>query len=695
MSYSSLLLEEGIDSQYMAIITPKRKVTSWVLHSGSVYKSDFDYGYVSRVFTDGSEMVGGSSPSLSANEFYYDFADEILYVRTSGGGDPSSNFVVAHFEIYTATFDKHWYRDPLDNTETQVYWEPIIAKSPSLKATTTDVLFGYLPVQTSSITLNNFEHTFERMIYDSSFNKASIKIYHLLDELDFANIKLVYDGFMSDLSYDQETVTIKCFDRRDIFNEEYRNPSGDESFFNDTDFPSIDPNFKGRPIRKVYGLVDGVVPINIDYKQTEPTTSDNRNWVVQSGQSNIADLSRTCGGGTHTSTRTYINDATGFTIGDSVWFDKGTDEYKTLTDVNYVSNYVEHSALSVTCVDGDLLKRSFVGNITIVQNQEKYYPMFGRDYTSNYSMAADSIGFDFVTGLEANLSLPNTLSTSDPIFCRVYGQTNNVTLGGPALGSDDDQTGNLTNPISILIKLMKELGIQESEINQSSFTSIVSTANKPIGLSIPKNVNDNFPTYKEVFIEIFGSLLLRMFIDNDAKWKASLVSEITGAADKTIEDDEIIRGSFDYNFSYNEILSEIIVQYFYREKDSDTNKQNTYSKVTATSDNAKYLHGIKKQKTFTSLHLREVDAQDLADRLSDIFGERSGELTLKSKNRFFDTLLNDRIQTDRTKLPGFAYDGETINSRKFAVVTTEKSLRDVKILLDDQKGIQDNNSGNW
>ena len=46
-------------------------------------------------------------------------------------------------------------------------------------------------------------------------------------------------------------------------------------------------------------------------------------------------------------------------------------------------------------------------------------------------------------------------------------------------------------------------------------------------------------------------------------------------------------------------------------------------------------------------------------------------------------------------MPGFAFDNETVYSKKFAVMASQKSLREINFLLDDQKGIQDNNSGNW
>lgn len=695
MSYALNLQEEGIDSHYMVVVSPKREVTGWILHSGSVYKVDFDYGFVSQVFVDGTELDEGVSPSLSASEYYYDEDEEILYIRTPTSGNPSSNFVVVSFDFYIATFDKHWHRNPLDDTTTNVYWEPAIERPPNLKAASSEVLFGFMPVQTSSIVITNLEHIFERILYDSSFNRAKIRIYHLLDELEVDNIKLIYDGLMSDVSYDQGSFTVKCFDGQDLLNTEWRNPAG-SSFYTTALFAGLDPSYVNRPIRYVYGMVNGFIPINVDYVAENPTTSDNRDWCVISGQTSINEISETVGGGTHTTTRTYVADASGFLVGDSVWLDRavGSDEYVLLTNVDYISNYIEHAAIASPMVDGDLAKRSFVGNITIVQNNVAYKPLFGRDYSSSLSMAGTTIGFSFSTSLEANLSMPNTLGPADQVFCRVYGRKNDVTLGGPAFGSDDVQTDNLTNPVVILIDLLKKVGISESRINQSSFTSIVSSANKPHGFSLPKTSFDDFPTYKDIIINILTGITTRMFLDSDLKWKVSLLQPM-GASSKTIEDDEILKNSFEYNFEYQDVLSEAIVDYAFRERSDDIKIFSSISsKASSTSDVARYLHGVNKQKTFETYLMNEVDADELADRLSFVFGDRKGTLVLRAKNRFFDMLLNDVLTVSRTKLPGFAYDGETVFDRDLAIIETDKSLRNVKLTLDDQKGIEDN-SGSW
>lgn len=698
MSYSDLLNEEGVDSQFMAILNPKRKVTTWTNHAGLVYKSDFDFGVVSQVKVDGVAMTEGTSPTLSSSQFYYDQNTSILYLRNQYGDDPSLHFVVVNFEIYVATFDKSWYRNPLDDTTDTVYYDPLISKSPNLKATVSGDLFGFLPVQTSSIELINADHIFEGIIYDSSFNKAPIKIYHLLGDLELDNIKLIYNGLMQNVSYDQDTVSVKTFDRIDIFENEYRNDIDSDNFFSLDTFPLLDPASEGNCIRYVYGLVNGFIPVNISYNADAETltTSDNRTWVVISGQTLLADLSRAVGGGTHTTTRTYVTTTTGFNIGDSVWMDRvsGTDEYVFITNVNRVSNYIEHGALDAPMDDDDHVKRSFVGNISIIQQDIVYQAMFGRDYTSNYTLDGTTSGFEFSVDLESNLTIPETLTPTDKVFCRVYGRADDLLIDGDPFGLDDEDTSNIAHPVLVIYDLLKRAGITEDEINLDDFQDAYDNIEEAIGLSIPdSNFSQDFPSYKEIILSIFQTTLLRMYLDNDNKWTISQIGPMVPAT-KDTSNDEIISNTFKYDFSYDDVYSDIVVEYDKREQDDNPKLNNSVSKINLSNDHAKYLHEVSKTKTFPSLHFKEEDAEVLAQRLSYIFGERSGTIKISEKNKFFDTLIADVIEINRQQLPGFEYDGETTYSANYKVTEVEKSLNNVNISFDDQKGIEDN-SGGW
>lgn len=686
MAYTDLLEEEGINAQYLAILRPSRRVTSFTLFSGSVYYNDFDFGYVYSVSVNGVALAEGSSSSLSAGQFYWDNDAGRLYVRKSDSVAPlAGDYLVVTYELHFGTFDAHWYRIPTDDTTTTVYFDPVISAVPEIKSNVSELLFGVLPTLSTSIRLINAEHIFEKHLYDSSFNGKEILIYHWLDELSTANMKLVQRGRLGNVTYNRGTITLQIFDNLNVFDKEFRST---QEFFNVTDYPSVDSSFIGKPVRTVYGVVDGFVPVNIDYVRDTPTTSDNRDWIVRANGSSRNDITRTVPASpSSTTTRTYVDSVAGFKLGDSVWIDKASDEYRFVTAIG--ANYIEHAALSVAATTGDTVKRGTVGYVDIIQNGTRFRAHYNRDYTIS-THASGALQFTFSTSLESNLSMPSTLSTTDQVNCRVYGKQNSVTLSGGAFGGNSTQYANLTSLEVILFDILKTYaGLTESEINLTSFTDLNVT--DEIGIAIPEKSSDNYPKIKDVLVRILKSGLVRLYLDFDQKWKVSALAPITTTS-KTIEDEEILRDSVDYDFDYSDLCSDFVVSYNHGERNETGNE--TYQLVRASNSLAKYLHGVNKTFSHESLHIDSSGAQTLCNRLSYALGDRLGVMSLSTKNRFFNNIVGDDIEVTSNKLPGFEFDSAVENSRDFRVEQIQKSLRRVTIKLSDQKGIQDN-SGSW
>lgn len=689
MSYQSLLLEEGINAQYLAVLKPCRKVTTWTLHSGSVYRAGFDFGYVASVEVGGVSLTEAASTSLSAGQFYWDNDNEIVYIRCSDSGNPNSKFVVLVYEIYVSTFDAHWYRAPTDSSTLEVYYEPLIARVPSIKSTVKDVAFGLMPVQSTGIVLNNAEKILNKHLFDGSFRGRNIEIYHQLGDLDIANIKLVMRGRMDALSWEDSTLSIKIFDSLDVFETEFRAPQG-ESFYSSSLYPDIDSNFEGRPIRFIYGIVDGFVPVNVDYLADNPTTAENRVWKVACDGFNIYQKTGTVPVSPSSSaTGTFVDDATGFTAGDSVRIIKATPESTVLNTVDYVNNYLTHDSLgSGNASGGATVLRGAVGRIDIIQQGQKFTPLYQRDYTESVDVNG-VIGFVLSSSLESNLSMPATLSPADSVFCRIYGKQNNVTLGGPSYGSNDSESGNLMMLPAILLDVLKRFtGLSETEINTASFTDLASDSDDRLGFAIPNNSSSKFPKVKEIITDICQTGLVSLYLDDDLKWAASRLKAI-GAVSGSIESDEILDRSIEYYFDYSDVYSDVVVSFAKRER-KDNGIGEGYSLERSSSNTALYLHKINRTLEVKSLHYDRSHAARLALRLSDLYGDRQGELTIETKNRFFGFTIDEILRVIRASLPGFDYDQDTDQSIDLNIRQTEKSLRRVKLILNDLKGITDN-----
>lgn len=709
MTYASLLSSEGIESQYLVVIKPRRLASvTWTLVSGTKYKQSFSFGEIVALSDDGTSQTQASSSSLSDGVWYHDTSDDFLYIDI--GSNPALSDIVYTYELYFGTFDAHFYRDPLDNSTRVVYFEPLITKSPQISQSSTDDLFGVLPTVTTSITISNTTQFIQEHVYESSFNNAEIKIYHYLDELTVANTKLVAKGFCGNVNYRENETSIEVFDNRALFEKEFRHNIG-LSFFATSALAGLDPDFEGKPIRKVYGVVDKFIPVNIDYNASNASSTNNRDWICTNPHNNLGSITATVPASpSSTVTRTYLASANGIVVGDSVKlnFTSGT-YYRIVTAVNKTgSHYIEHATVGGAnqAQTNDTVYRSFISKVTILRNG--FAPLvllYGQDYTEYTDSTNKLCGFTLVDNFEASYSGSGEifqsnsnspyLQTTDVVFCRIYGHTNQETLSASPFGSNSTTTGTLTQAIVILYSLLKNnLSLSESQIDTGTFTTLQSTVTDEIGFAIPRKNGEDFPRYKEIISDILQTILIKFLIDDDNLYSLSVTAPM-GAYTKSIEDDEILSDSFEYLFDYKDIISDVIVEYEPKEISATNQSGNVfYSKVTSTSNLATRLHDVTKQKSFQSLHFIESEAQTLADHLAFALGDRRGRIKFKTKNRFFDSQINDVVRISRDRQPGFSFVDGTNQNRDGVIVSAFKGLNEIVIEIDDQKGIEDN-SGSW
>lgn len=694
MAYADLLDDETASSHYLIVLTPRRYHTGFSVFSGSVYSSTFDYGEVVGAWADGLELTQASSTSLNADEFYFDPNSNTVYVRLTSGANPDTIFLTLAYEIYAGTTSAHWYRVPTDDTTRVVFFDPIVSKSPQFKSSSTDLSFGFNPIQKSNLTVINAEHFLDRHLHDSSFFNADCVVYHWLGELDTANISKVLAGFTTSVSFDPPRVTFQIADRFDLLSQEWRHPTGSDNFFFTSSFANLDPNSFGVAIPKIYGLVTGgITPVNIDYVLESPTTSDNRDWVVCTGQTGLADVSQTVSAApASTATRTYLDNLDGLNVGDSIWLDKATDEYATITALG--ANYIDHTTIVTPATTGELVKRAFVSAISIVQNNVEYKALYNRDYTISTAFNGNTSGFSFRTTLEANLSMPATLSPNDTVICRAYGPRNNLTLGGPAFGTDDTRTDNMAHPAQVTLDILKtHLGVAEADLDSASFTQALTDQDSGVGFIIPfSSKSKTFPKYKDVISKLCASTLSKLLIDQVGLFSIFTLAPF-GAANFSVSDDEILSNSISFDYDYNDLISEAVVNYAIQQRSAFELNQ-VSSAISVTSDTATYLHMASKSREEDSVWIYEAEATNLANHLSFIYGDRLGSATIKVKNRFYDSKLGDVVDVSRVYLPGFDVDGETEFTRSYSVEEIIKGRTEITLTLQDFKGIDDN-SGGW
>lgn len=729
MAYADLLADETLESRFLAIVQPRRIVTGWTETSpGShVYETTFDYGTVAGVTVDGVTFTY-SSAGYAVNAGEYGLApavdgSTIIYVRLSGNDDPDLYTVVVTYKLYLSTEPVTWHTTPTSAATAYTEYFGIITQVPAITAQTTDSLFGYLPVQSTQLVLTNAERTLDRHFYDSSFNKAELSLYHSLGPISATNTFLIMSGLCSDVTHTDQTVSIKVVDRIDILEKEYRHSSGSQ-FFNTTDFPNLDPAFIGKPIRTIYGMVDGVQPVNIDYNADNPDVWDNRFWIVKSidtGSTYSGDLkiNLKLDDSGNTTTRTYLENVTGLYnvfdsgtgqgYGDTVVVETdvtGYIETIQIIEANVAGGYITHTALGsplTSTISGNRarIRRPFVQFLSFIRQnettaiEERYDLLPGIHWHSYYDATNKVAGFELLETVESTLSIGVNLNPSDRFVCRAYGRANDVTMSSSTFGPTvSSNYGSLDRGVVVLFDLLKRVGISESQIDLTTFTSLNSSVTTAVGFAIPGNSSGSFPTYKTLIGNLLQTLLLKLFVNNDNKWTLTSLAPL-GTTDVTATRYEIIDRSFQYSFEHGDIISDVIIEYQPQEiTDPLIFNSLEVRRVTATSDHAKWVHNVNKQKTFETYHLVDSEAQTYADRLAFIFGDRAGRVRLDVGREYYQTLISDVVEVSRASLPGYEFVSGTDRTRKFNVLETNKQGSRISLVLDDQKGIEDN-SGGW
>lgn len=690
MTYAENLLKEGIEAQYLMVLAPRRLVSSWELVADTVYRAPFDYGEIVKVWSDGDELDEGISLSIGSGEWYFDFENELLYLDV--GGDPADVMIVAEYELYFGTFDAHWHRDPLDDSTRTVYFEPIIEKSPLVQASVTDAIFGYMPSLSTQLALSNVTAFLDRHLHDSSFHAARLDLYHyLLDKremLSIDKIKLVYRGITTFYSSTDASVSFKVLDRSNIFDQEYRHADS-KSFF-DADFPNIDPNFKNRPIRKVFGVLEGVTGINYEFSKLVDASTNNF-FALHSGTDNDGSVDHNVIAGS-TDTRTYLDSVDGLQIGDDIWIDSADgdafDEHPVITAIG--ANYIEHDSIANVAAEDSVAHRSFVGNVGVIMDGI-VYRLAGTEWLEVSDPAKGILGVEI--NQAALATTPRMVGPYDTVYCRFYGQKDAAMLGGNPFGSNSIITGNLTDPVVILWNLLRDVvGLSEGEIDTSAFEDLESDLDDEIGFQVPIKTGENFPSLRDLVTQINQTILAKIFLNEDGLWTIRQTGPLPDDPDKSIENDEILAGKIALEIDYQDVLSDIFVNFAPSEINSrgQLSTELAYQTVSSRSQLAIRLHKITKQKTFKSFHFIASQAQRLADRLRFYLGDRRGTLKLSTKNRFFDAEISSSIEVTRERLAGFAFESGETHQRSFATLAISKGISEVELTLDDQKGIEDN-----
>ena len=185
------------------------------------------------------------------------------------------------YKQYFATDTCRTYRDPLDDQTEIIEWENSIEQAPTITRDISENVTGFYPASISNIQIAAPSEDVD-FVYATNYKNAEFKLYHFVGPLnDVTNGKQISNGIVQNHSYDIDLLNLDLADRFIQFQDRVKLPITAQTYkaINDTVTYSVSDTEQGFTPRRIYGVVNGVEAVNVDYNETTPTKSNNRKWA--------------------------------------------------------------------------------------------------------------------------------------------------------------------------------------------------------------------------------------------------------------------------------------------------------------------------------------------------------------------------------------------------------------------------------
>lgn len=718
MPFATEITDESKEKIILVIASPRIRVTGWTLVAANTYEADFTLGVATGVWDSYFDSTGILQSRIRVpfstvpigDEFSYDH--ETKKIRVYGVDNPDDHDqpgLTVQFEIPLSTRPIYGQRDPFDSTNFTdvVDWIPAITNAPFSVNGSRNDLFGFQPVNIDNIEIAN-DGWMNPLLYGVSWNNAPIKAFMLVGDdyeraISSLGVVQIYMGYVSGISETDKKVSLTTSD----YTRKLDNNYVLSRKYNPTDFPLIEPaafNSDGSwYIRKIYGVVDAVEGVNVDYNAI-PSTTNNRDYVTHLAEGGTpGDVSVTIDHlAANTATRTYFLTTPPFNVYDSVIINNNVVSRVPVAAVNRDLKYIDHPAIVRIVSAGNTVQRLFIGAVYVVDRDGNIFGLdAGTEYTTYVNVPQDVLGFTLADNVEAAAGFFHTPfdPSRDKIYCRVYGNKDLQQYSDLTdVGSLSTASGVVADGVSLIFKMLISAGFTSEEIDTTSFTDVGSNSHT-LGIAIPASRDSqSAQTFKEIISQFLTSQIWKLNLTSDASGKLriglSSVQPFPSPGDYFISNTEFTDVSWEQD--YGDIYS--IISASYKIADSSgipSGFQLKTSLFQAENVLAKNVHFVNKTYAIELRQIDQSEAESIANRLSFILGDRRGIYKLRLP---FTQLINSKVgvnyQITRDHLPGFSYEFDAGNQRTLNVVEVQKDPTSVSLILDDQKGIQDN-SGSW
>jgi len=212
--------------------------------------------------------------------------------------DTGYDRIATKFRVYLSSDIIRTYKDPTDDQTEVIPWDTSIISPPTVIREASDFVTGFFPTQISSFTVASSNERFNLSAYGMDAANAPFILYHVVgDPTDTSNVKKIFEGRVSDYSYNFEQVEFQISDPTSDFDSKIIHPDNEQDF-SQLSTLSINTAQLGYSQRRIYGVVNNVLALNVDRPADpdNPLTTENRDWVFalyDGTNSNIPDISIT------------------------------------------------------------------------------------------------------------------------------------------------------------------------------------------------------------------------------------------------------------------------------------------------------------------------------------------------------------------------------------------------------------------
>lgn len=712
MTYAANLLKNDVEVNYFYHIGSRFLLDeTWINLSGSVYYIDWDdrpigkIGVeISSVFNDARYVIAESYAGIFAcvsgpyqKAIWYDTQKKRLYVNFVDI-DPNASVIYGERFYFVSSIHCGWRVLPDVDTSYNVQYQGIVESSPSISASSNEVIYGFTPSQSGSIDVCNENNYFDADFSDGSIGNATFNIYRCVGEIKAENFQLCFRGFLRSLNFNDLNITFNYVDAS-VFLDKKVELNDAAQWPSDAEATMVGSYPRAFVVGKSIGFLANVV-----HYSTSASDSTNRHWRFGNF---FSDLNRTgivyarittlnSAAGSNTTTKTYIDPASVGLTGYLLPNGSGAsgDVVRLLTQFSDgLGHYITHDGIGSPLGASDYFDVSpIVSGFIYNKNTKDVYEL------PIANIQFDKMDLIFDTNAEFS-TLPSNLTPDDyAIVGTIQTGTGNINfINGSALSNATTTVeGYNKNPIQVIYEILYSSGFYDIPdfYDEDSFVDTAAEIDIPIDFCTPVTQGDYAgETYRDVISKICETCLLKLFMKN-GKWFITRIKPL-GMATQSINVDNTNVG-IEYNINAEEVVRKVILNYGISEMSDLREITQQWRSVSATSLIANSLNNNQQSKT-VEVYVKSLlpdnpnpTAETVRDRYLDIFSYPFSFLKAKLGLAFMDIKINDVVEVtanEFTQLP-------IASGKKFSVVSFTENEDNVDVELFDQKGIEEN-TGDW